>query len=311
MKLLVISLIVAALLLSGCASNNSNTNLNGNSVLAGSEKSVEIKGSDTLLQMVSNLAEAYSKKKPEVKISVTGGGSGTGIAALLNGEIPIANSSRPIEVEELEKAKEIGLTPLEIIVGRDTLSVIVHPDNPVKQLSIEQISKIYQGETTNWKGVGGPDKEITLYGRQSTSGTYVYFQENVVKGDYSPKMRNMEGNQAITDAVKQDKTGIGYVGVGYVIDEHGQPVFGLTILSIAKTNGEEFISPIDGSKQSEYPISRELFQYFANPPQKNSPVYDFLMFELSEEGQAIVEQTGFFHITSTDNQKNQEQLKRI
>lgn len=292
--------LLSVILVAGCINENVTTEK--------SIEDIEIKGSDTLLQLVSNLAEAYTQNNPDARISVTGGGSGTGIAALINGEVNIADSSRPIKGKELKLAEERKVNPQEFIIARDMLSVVVHEDNPVSELTIDQISGIYKGEITNWEGVGGRDQKITLYGRQSTSGTYVYFMEEVIKGDYSPHMRNMEGNQAIIDAVKQDKTGAGYVGVGYVTDEGGRQINGIKTIKVAKDRNTPYISPLDESMLSEYPISRPLLQYLAEKPAMDSPIYDFLMFELSSEGQEIVEKSGFVSITGEDKEHNDEVL---
>ena len=221
--------LMAVLLLIGVTAGCTNENgITGDAVK--NVENIEIKGSDTLLQLVSNMAEAYIQSKPDAKISVTGGGSGTGIAALINGEVDIADASRRIKEKEVEQAGTRGITPWEFIIARDMLSVIVSEDNSLSQLTIGEISKIYKGEITNWNEVGGKNQKITLYGRQSTSGTYSYFMKEVVKGDYSPHMMNMEGNQAIVDAVKQDKGAIGYVGLGYIADENGNPVGGMKIV---------------------------------------------------------------------------------
>lgn len=274
-----------------------------------SVEKIEITGSDTMLQLVSSLAEAFKEKDANVRISVTGGGSGTGIASLINGEIDIADSSRKIKAEELQKAKDKGAEAIEIPIARDTLSVIVHPSNPVKQLTIEQVSKIFKGEITNWKDVGGSDGAITLYGRQSTSGTYVYFMEEVVKGDYSPKMRNMEGSQAIVDAVSQDKTAIGYTGIGYVMDEDKNPITSVTTLKIAKDKDSAYITPLDDANIDIYPISRELYQYLANKPAEGSAVYRFITFIISEEGQDVVENAGFVKMSEEETEKVLKALK--
>ncbi len=303
MKKIYLITLLMVILVSGCAGNNNNPT--GNSI----SQEIEIKGSDTLLQSVSNLAEAYTKNNPKARISVTGGGSGTGIAALINGEIDIADASRPIKEKEVQQAKERSIEPWEFIIARDTLSVIVHNNNPVTKLTKDEIGSIYSGKITNWKEVGGNDQKITLYGRQSTSGTYAYFMENIVKDDYSPHMRNMEGNQAILDAVKQDRTSIGYVGIGYILTSKGTPVPGIKIISIAEKQGTPYISPQDGN--SQYPISRALYQYFSGKPEKNSAIHNFLLFELSADGQEIVKRSGFFSITANDKKQNDNLLKKI
>lgn len=277
------------------------------------KESLVIKGSDTEVQLVSNLVEAFLEKNPEADISVTGGGSGVGIASLINGEINMANSSRKMEDKELKQAKNKGLEIQEFILARDGLSVIVHPENSIQQLSIDQIAKIYKGKITNWIEVGGRDEKIILYGRQSTSGTYVFFRDLVVQDDYSPEMRNMEGNQAIVDTVRADKNGIGYVGVGYVKDENNQPRSDIKIIPVAKDKENAAVSPLNSEavKQGKYPIARPIFQYLPHLPQKNSLLERFLRFEMSEQGQEIVKKTGFFSINGEDEQKNQQVLINI
>jgi phosphate transport system substrate-binding protein len=305
----VFGLLVLSVIVAGCTT--SQTNGPTGNVVADTQQvvqkqqmeKIEITGSDTLLQVVSSLAEAFKEKDSNVRISVTGGGSGTGIAALINGDIDIADSSRKIKAEELQKAKDKGAEAIEIPIARDTLSVIVHPSNTVKQLTMDQVSKIFKGEITNWKELGGADSTITLYGRQSTSGTYVYFMEEVVKGDYSPKMRNMEGSQAIVDAVAQDKTGTGYTGIGYVMDEYKQPIKLVTTLKIAKDKNSDYVTPLDDANINIYPISRELYQYLADKPTKDSAVYRFITFIISDEGQDVVENEGFVRISDEERAK--------
>ncbi len=314
--------IILSIFITGCSkgvtgnviSNDAN-NVNNAQLVTHTEQitkpveNIEITGSDTMLQLVSNLAEAYKIQNSNVRISVTGGGSGTGIASLIGGNIDIADSSRKIKSEELQKAEDNNVNAIEIPIARDTLSVIVNPSNPVNKLTIEQLSKIFKGEITNWKELGGSDSVITLYGRQSTSGTYVYFMEEVVKADYSLKMRNMEGNQAIVDAVSQDKTAIGYTGVGYVMDENKKPLSSIKTLNIAKDSTLEYITPLDETKIKFYPLSRELYQYLANKPNKDSAIYDFLTFIVSDEGQNVVEQAGFVKISVEEKQRVIELLQ--
>src|SRR3989338_2199793 len=271
-------------------------------------ESITIKGSDTLLQLVANLVEAFDAENPGSEISVAGGGSGTGIAALLNGEINLANSSRPIKEEERAQASELGFDIVEFAVARDGLSVIVHPDNPITQLTIDQIGKVYRGEVTNWKEVGGNDVSVILYGRQSTSGTYEFFRETVIKDDYALSMRNLEGNQAIVDAVKSDQNGICYVGIGYVVGEDGQARGDVKVISIAADYQSEFISPLDAAKVKAglYSLTRPLYQYLAATPESGSLLDLFLRFEVSDKGAAVVKQAGFFLVFSDDQANNQE-----
>lgn len=270
------------------------------------QSSLTIKGSDTEVQMVSNLAEAFSAKNPDDAVSVTGGGSSVGIAALLNKEIDLANASRPMSEEERNQAKEKGLTIGEFIVARDGLSVIVHPDNPIKQITLEELGKIYRGDITNWKQIGGSNQSITLYGRQNTSGTYGFFRDLVVKDDYAASMRSMEGNQAIVDAVKVDPTGIGYVGVGYVKDESGAARTDIKIIPVAADAKSPSISPLDAEavEQGSYPIFRPIYQYLPAIPTKGSIAARFLEFESSTDGQDLVSKAGFYPITAQDKETN-------
>ena len=279
----------------------------------GKEQHLTIKGSDTEVQLVSNLVEAFLEENPNANISVTGGGSGVGIAALLNGEIDVANSSRKMKDEELLQAKNKNLDVQEFILARDGLSIIVHPQNPVEKLTLDQIRKIYKGEIINWKDVGGKNERIVLYGRQTTSGTYIFFRDFVVKDDYSPEMKNMEGSQAIVDAVKVDKNGIGYVSVGYIKDENGRPRQEIKIVPIVQETNDIAISPLDKEavKRGDYPISRPIFQYLAHLPAKDSLLEKFLLFETSSEGQEIIEKTGFYSLTEVDVKQNQLLFKKI
>lgn len=277
------------------------------------KNTLTIKGSDTEVQMVSSLVEAFSNENPDIKISVTGGGSGVGIASLLNKEIDIANSSRKITDEELQQGKDRNLNIREFIVARDGLSIIVNPANPVKQLTIEQLGNIYKGTVTNWKEVGGKNEKISLYGRQSTSGTYKFFRDTVVKADYDKSMLNMEGNQQIIEAIKSDKNGIGYVGVGYVKGTDGQPKKEIKILSVAKDAGSGPVSPLDleAVKQEKYPIFRPIYQYLSNIPAKSSATAKFLEFEFSKKGEELIQKEGFYPITQKDYSEDQQFFKNM
>lgn len=267
---------------------------------------VVIKGSDTEVQLVSNLAEAFHATAPDANISVTGGGSGAGIASLLNGEIDIANSSRTMKDEEKTTASSKGMDVREFVLARDGLSVIVHPSNTVKQLTVEQIGKIYRGEITNWKDVGGTPGTIVLYGRQSTSGTFTFFRDTVLKADYAESMRQMEGSQAIVDGVKADAMGIGYVGVGYAKDESGAARSDILIVPVAADAKTAPVSPLDREAvlSGKYPIFRAIYQYIKETPAKDSTLAKFLQFEASAEGQALIEKAGFYSLTAADIQAN-------
>jgi len=270
-------------------------------ILAGSslaQEMIQIKGSDTLINLVQSLSEEYMDKYPEkAVIAVTGGGSGVGIAALISNTIAVANSSREIKSSEITAAKENGVVPTEIVVGIDGLSVVVNAEIPVNNLTVEQIGAIFRGDISNWNQVGGPNKNISLYGRQPSSGTYVFFQEFVLGNkNYSPKMKQMNGNAQIIEGIKADKNAIGYVGVGYVFDDKGHVMEGLKVLTVSKDKNSEPVTPLvaENVKSGKYPIARPLLQYTNGKPQKH--VKDFIAFELSAEGQKIVEDMGFYPV---------------
>jgi len=257
---------------------------------------IQIKGSDTLINLVQRLSEVYMEQNPETMIATTGGGSGVGIAALIADRIQIANASRPMKDKEKTAAKENGVMPYEIVVGIDGLSVIVHGDNPISHLTVNQIGKIFRGEILNWNQVGGPDMPVSLYGRQANSGTFVFFQEHVLgKKDYSARMKRMNGNAQIVEGVLADKAGIGYVGVGYVYDDAGNVREGLKVLKVARDLDSEPVDPLNAEnvKSGKYPIARALYQYVNGKP--TGDVKDFIAFELGE-GQKIVEQMSFYPV---------------
>lgn len=255
------------------------------------QEMLQIKGSDTLINLVQKLAEEYMAENPGAYIAVTGGGSGTGIAALINKKCDIANASRLMKSKEIAQASEGGVDVKRVVIAMDGLSVITNPGNPIDKLTLGEIGRIFRGEVTNWKEVGGNDVPITLYGRQSNSGTFVFFRDAVLKGDYSQKMNRMNGNAQIVEGIKQDVSGIGYVGVGYVKDAAG-----LTILKVAAKAGGTYASPLNSEdvKSGKYPISRPLNQYINGSPE--GAVKAFLEYEISVTGQRIVEEEGFFPI---------------
>jgi len=268
---------------------------------------IQIKGSDSEVNLVQRLAEVFMQKNPGVNIAVTGGGSGTGIAALINKTTDIANSSRDLSPKEEEEAKKAGVQPFRIIFATDGISVVTHPANPISKLTLEQLGKIFKGEITNWKEVGGKDAKISLYGRQSNSGTYVFFREFVVKADYSPHMKAMNGNAQIVEAMKKDQDGIGYVAVGYVVNEKDEVMPGIKIINIAKDGKSEAYSPakMENVMSKKYPITRPLNQYTNGRP--SGKLYDFIKFELSKEGQEIVRKEGFFPVQKDWMEFNRKQ----
>jgi phosphate transport system substrate-binding protein len=268
---------------------------------------IQIKGSDSEVNLVQRLAEVFMQKNPGANIAVTGGGSGTGIAALINKTTDIANSSRDLEPKEEEAAKKAGVNPFRVVFATDAVSAIVHPSNPVSKLTLGQLGKIFKGEVTNWKEVGGPDSKISLYGRQSNSGTFVFFREFVVKADYSPHMKAMNGNAQIAEAIKRDVAGIGYVAVGYVVNDKDEVMPGIKILNLAQDEKSEVYSPVqmDNVMSKKYPLTRPLNQYLSGKP--SGKLLDFMKFQISKEGQEIVRKQGFFPVQKSWMEFNQKQ----
>jgi phosphate transport system substrate-binding protein len=269
------------------------------------DRMIQIKGSDTLINVVQKLAEVYMQKAPDTSISVTGGGSGTGIAALVNKKCDIANSSRTIKSSEVEQANAKGVDPKRVVIAIDALSIVVNNNNLVTKLRVDQIGAIYRGEVTDWSQVGGNNSSINLYGRQSNSGTYDFMKENVMKGEYSTALKSMNGNAQIVEAIKQDVSGIGYVGVGYVRETKD-----VKVLDVAVTEGMGYYSPVNEQdvKSGRYPITRPLNQYLGEEPRGG--VKDFIEFELSKEGQDIIQSEGFFAIPDEYQRYNDQVLGR-
>lgn len=274
------------------------------------KKMIQIKGSDTMVNLVQILAEEYMAKKPGTAIAVLGGGSGTGITAIINGTCDLANHSREWKPKELDLAYEKGARPRIFAIAVDALSIIVNDKNPIETLTMGQVGSIFRGEIKNWKVLGGPDQKISLYGRQSNSGTYSFLQEHVLNNkNYSPDVKEMNGNAQIIEAVTQDLAGIGYVGVGYLYDESGQLRKGLKVLKIKKDENSPAYSPLDKEAvySAQYAISRPLYQCTNGKP--SAAVADFIRFELSPEGQAIVEKEGFFKIGKDLMEQNEKNLR--
>jgi phosphate transport system substrate-binding protein len=252
---------------------------------------IENKGSDTLVNLALAWAEEYISLRPEVRISVTGGGSGTGIAAMINGTVDIANASRAMKTEEIDAAKANGITPIELVVARDAIAVVVNPSNLVSELSLQQVSDMYVGKITNWSQVGGEDRPIVLLSRESNSGTYVYFLENVVRlGDkdsgllFSPDTLLMPSSEGISAEVRQNPNAIGYDGLGYVT--HDQKMVALA----READGPYVLPSVSTVNDGSYPISRPLYMYVAGEPDGEIKLYlDWIL----GEGQALVPKLGF------------------
>jgi phosphate transport system substrate-binding protein len=249
---------------------------------------ITLKGSDTMVQLAQRWAEQYMNAHKDVQVQVTGGGSGTGISALINGTTDICAASRPMKDNEkqklIDKYKSAGV---EVRVARDGITLFVHKENPVKTLTMEQISKIYKGEIKNWKEVGGPDENIVLYGRENSSGTYEFFKEHVLhKGDFSNNMQALPGTAAVVNAVNRDKNGIGFGGVGYSQ--------GLKDISVKAADGVEYLPTKENILSAKYPISRFLYLYVRERPE--GEMQKLLDYILSPEGQKVVSNEGFFPV---------------
>ncbi len=259
-------------------------------VTLGTAKEVVVKGSDTMLNLVQNLAEAYSGAHPDATVSVTGGGSGVGISAVINKQTDIGNASRSIASKEISTARANGVNPVEYVVAIDGVCIIIHASNSVAKLTMNQLGQIYSGKITNWNAVGGPNRKISLYGRQPSSGTFVYVRDEAVKGEYAASMRQMNGNAQIVEGVKADSGAIGYVGVGYAREQ------GIKILTLSK-DGNNYYSPLDEKaiNSNTYPLARPLFQYTNGKAKGDAK--DFIAFEVSPEGQKIVNDQGFYPLT--------------
>ncbi|MBU0728460.1 MAG: PstS family phosphate ABC transporter substrate-binding protein [Proteobacteria bacterium] len=254
-----------------------------------STRYLTIKGSDTMVHLVSTWAEKFMQTSKGSEVSVTGGGSGTGIAALLNGTTDICAASRSIQEKELNLARQKGLNPLEVVVARDGIAVVVNPENPVSELSVEQIGKIFSGAYKRWSDVGGTDEPIIVLSRESSSGTFIFFQEHVLsKADYTPNARFLPGTSAVIQAIETDKLAIGYVGLGFTVEAKDK----VKALQVKADNSGMAISPSEETvKSGEYSIARPLYLYTNGEP--SGLVKEFIDFCLSTKGQEIVRETGY------------------
>lgn len=257
------------------------------------DSEVVIQGSDTMLELTQNLAEAFMNKYPGTIISVTGGGSGTGIAALINKTVDIAIASRKIKDSEIEEAKSAGLNPKEYTIAYDGLSVVINKNNPVEELTIEQLSKIFTGRITSWSEVSGSDKTIVVTSRDSSSGTHVYFKEVVVQifesekdNEYTANSLFLPSNSAVKEEVSTNENAIGYIGLGYLDDS-------VKSVKVKLDERSDAVSPsIENVENGSYPIARGLYMYVSRTDLSDleQALLDFIF---SDEGQAIVLDVGF------------------
>jgi phosphate transport system substrate-binding protein len=250
------------------------------------QSKITVKGSDTMVILAQKWAELYMKNNPAATIQVTGGGSGVGITALINGTTVICNSSRPMKQTEIEKLKARYNTPgVQIPCAKDGITIFLNEANKVQELTLKQLSDIYQGKIRNWKEVGGNDAEIRMYGRENSSGTYTYFHDEVVKADYAASVQTLPGTAAVVNAVKKDVNGIGYGGAAYAQ--------GIKHAKVKKdANSSAFLPTPETIGKGEYPITRYLYMYMRNRPTGETKKYiDWI---LGPEGQMVVTEVGYF-----------------
>lgn len=246
----------------------------------------KLKGSDTVLPLGQKEAESYMKGNKAAKVTVTGGGSGVGLAALLDGTTDIAMSSRKMKMGEKMKLQEAGKASKEVVVAYDALAVIVNPANKVSQLTREQLEGIFTGKIKNWKEVGGDDLQIVVYSRESSSGTYEFFKEHVLNNkNYASSVLAMPATGSIIQSISQTKGAIGYVGLAYLEKE-------IKTIKVSYDKGKTFVAPsMATAKNGTYPVSRPLYYYYLTKDEK--VVKPFIDFCLSAEGQKIVEEVGY------------------
>ncbi len=257
--------------------------------------SIQIKGSDTMVNLTQAWAERFSETHPDANIAVTGGGSGTGIVALINGTCELAACSRMMKPKEIAMAESKGVEPKEYVVAMDGIAVAVNPENPISELNIDQLSDIFTGKIKNWKELGGDDKRIVLLSREVNSGTHVFFKEHVLrKGmegsteEFAPDALLMPSSQAIADEIASNPNAIGYYGMGYISPAQ-------KAIKVAMNNGAPYEYPsLENVRSGAYPITRPLLVYSRGIPE--GMVKEFMDFIFSDEGQEIVKETEFVPI---------------
>jgi len=282
-------LLATLMTIAGCARQERPGSAGGG---ASTSKPLTVKGSDTMVILTQRLAEAYMAARPGTVVQVNGGGSGTGIAAFINGTADVAQASRPMKPEERTQAeKSRGSAVAETPIALDALAVFVHSSNPVKELSIPQIAGMFTGKVKNWKEVGGKDAPVILYGRENSSGTYDYFREHVLeKADFSPSVQTLQGTAAVINAVSKDVNGVGYGGIAYAKDVRPVAIKPAATASAVAPSAQ---TVADGT----YPLARKLFFYtLSTSPER---VRSFVEWTLQPEAQNLVEKVGYFPLNTT------------
>jgi phosphate transport system substrate-binding protein len=266
----------------------------GSLLFAGS--TVTVKGSDTLVRLGQRWAEEYMKLSPDVVIQVSGGGSGTGIAALINGSTDVCEASRDMKEKEYHLAEQRGIKPFRVSVALDGIALYLNEKNPVEVLSIPELKGIYTGSIQNWKEVGGPDHRIILYGRENNSGTYAFFKEHVLEGeDYAEFTQTLPGTAAVVNAVSKDEFGIGYGGIAWAT--------GVKFAKVKQNDTAKAIEPsVESVTSGEYPISRELYWFFNGKP--DGELKKLVNWALSPAGQKIAESVDYVPLSAEAAKKN-------
>ena len=257
---------------------------------------ITIKGSDTLVRLGQRWAEEYMKLNEETVIQVSGGGSGTGIAALLNGTTDVCEASRDMKPKEYKLAEKAGVEPYRVSVSLDGIAVYLHNDNQVTEFSLAQLKGIYTGQIKNWKEVGGKDARIILYGRENNSGTYAFFKEHVLeKEDYAEETQTLPGTAAVVNAVSKDKNGIGYGGIAWAK--------GVKFALVKVDEKSPAIEPtMENVSDGTYPISRDLYWFFNGKP--TGDLKKLVNWALSPAGQKIAEEIGYVPLSKEQAEKN-------
>jgi len=255
-------------------------------------QTLQIRGSDSEVNLVQRLGEAFGDDRPDRAVAVTGGGSGVGIAGLIDGNCDLANSSRALKPAEKLLAMRKGVDPVATIFAADALTIIVHPDNDLPSMTLAELAALFTGESTAW-----PDGEpVVPFGRQSSSGTFGFFRDVVLKADYTEDLRQMNGNAQIVESVARERGGIGYVAVGYLksAQAEGSDAPRVRALEIRKDEDSAAVSPLDAEAvaRGDYPITRPLYQFSAGVPR--GTIREFLLFELSETGRELSIEMGFY-----------------
>lgn len=274
-----------ALIFSGCSSNSS---------------SIKMKGSDTEVNLAVNLAERFTKVDPTFHIAISGGGSGLGITSLLNGQADIANSSRPLSEEERALFKKKNIALKTVIFAEDATAFVVHKDSPLAEISTDTLALILNGTVKNWAEITDQDLQINIYGRQSSSGTHSFIKKKL-NIEFANTAKEMTGNAQIIEGVKADRTGIGYVGAGYVSQDPASTQ-GIKVLSIIDPTQGVAVSPLDQQaiNQGSYFFQRPLYQFVL--AQSWSKVRPFINFERSAEGRALIENHGYYILENQHNE---------